>query len=125
MSLIVLTFVVYAQVLHFDFVKLDDGVYVTQNSHVLNGLAGHSIEWAFTSTYAGFWHPITWLSLMLDSQLYGTWAGGYHLTNLLLHIASSLLLFIVFRKTTGSFWRSGFVAALFAGRSCIGVQSKR
>jgi len=113
-SLIALILIVYAQVLHFGFVNIDDSVYVTRNTHVLDGLSFRSIAWAFTSTYAGFWHPMTWLSLMADAQLYGTWAGGYHLTNLLLHIASSLLLFAIFHKMTGAFWKSLLVAALFA-----------
>ena len=113
-SLIALIIIVYTQVLHFGFANIDDSVYVTQNSHVLGGLSAEGLKWAFTSTFAGFWHPITWLSLMLDAQIYGSWAGGYHLTNLLLHILSSLMLFMIFHRTTGSFWRSGFVAALFA-----------
>jgi tetratricopeptide (TPR) repeat protein len=113
-SLIALIFIIYIQVLHFGFVKIDDSVYVTQNSHVLGGLSAEGLKWAFTSTFAGFWHPITWLSLMLDAQIYGAWAGGYHLTNLLLHILSSLILFMILRRMTGSFWKSGFVAALFA-----------
>jgi protein O-mannosyl-transferase len=113
-SLIALIFIVYAQVLHFGFVNIDDSVYVTSNAHVLDGWSLKGIAWAFTSTYAGFWHPMTWLSLMADTQLYGTWAGGYHLTNLLLHIVSSLLLFAIFHKMTGAFWKSLLVAALFA-----------
>ena len=111
---IALIFIIYYQVLHFGFANIDDSVYVTQNSHVLGGLSAEGLKWAFTSTFAGFWHPITWLSLMLDAQIYGSWAGGYHLTNLLLHVLSSLMLFMIFRRMTGSFWRSGFVAALFA-----------
>jgi tetratricopeptide (TPR) repeat protein len=113
-SLIALIFIIYTQVLHFGFANIDDSVYVTQNSHVLGGLSAEGLKWAFTSTFAGFWHPITWLSLILDAQIYGSWAGGYHLTNLLLHVVSSLMLFMIFRRMTGSFWRSGFVAALFA-----------
>ena len=111
---IALIFIIYNQVLHFGFANIDDSVYVTQNSHVLGGLSAEGLKWAFTSTFAGFWHPITWLSLMLDAQIYGSWAGGYHLTNLLLHVVSSLILFMIFHRMTGSFWRSGFVATLFA-----------
>jgi len=113
-SLIAVILIVYAQLLHFGFANIDDGVYVLQNAHVLNGLSIEGFKWAFMSTFAGFWHPITWLSLMFDAQIYGTWAGGFHLTNLLLHILTSLLLFMIFQKTTGSFWKSGLVAALFA-----------
>ena len=108
------SFLVYAQVIYFGFANIDDSVYVTQNSHVLGGLSIANLKWALTSTFAGFWHPLTWLSLMLDAQIYGSWAGGYHFTNLLLHLASSLLLFAIFLRMTGSFWKSGFVAALFA-----------
>ena len=111
---IALIFIIYNQVLHFGFANIDDSVYVTQNSHVLGGLSAEGLKWAFTSMFAGFWHPITWLSLMLDAQIYGSWAGGYHLTNLLLHVVSSLMLFMIFHRMTGSFWRSGFVAVLFA-----------
>jgi protein O-mannosyl-transferase len=113
-SLIALILMVYSQVVQFGFANIDDSVYVTQNSYVLGGLSAEGLKWAFTSTFAGFWHPITWLSLMLDAQIYGSWAGGYHLTNLLLHVLSSLMLFMILHRTTGSFWRSGFVAALFA-----------
>lgn len=113
-SLVALIFIVYAQVFHFGFINIDDSVYVIRNTHVLDGLSFGGVVWAFTSTYAGFWHPITWLSLMVDTQVYGTWVGGYHLTNLLLHVVSSLLLFAIFHKMTGAFWKSVLVAALFA-----------
>lgn len=109
-----LTVLVFSQVFHFGFANIDDGVYVTQNPHVLSGLSIEGLRWAFTSTFAGFWHPLTWLSLMLDAQIYGAWAGGYHLTNFLLHLAGSLVLFMLFYRMTGSFWKSGFVAAMFA-----------
>lgn len=114
LSFIALIFAVYGQVLHFDFVNIDDSVYVFKNTNVLYGISLNSIKWAFTSTDAGFWHPVTWVSLMLDAQFYGFWAGGYHLTNLMLHAASSLLLFIVFFKMTGDYWKSLLVAVLFA-----------
>ncbi len=70
-----LSFLVYAQVLHFGFANIDDSVYVTQNSHVLGGLSIANLKWALTSTFAGFWHPLTWLSLMLDAQIYGFLGG--------------------------------------------------
>ncbi len=114
LAFIALIFAVYGQVLHFDFVNIDDSVYVLKNTNVLDGFSLGGIKWAFTSTDAGFWHPMTWISLMLDAQFYGSWAGGYHLTNLLLHAASSLLLFIVFYKMTGAYWKSLLVAVLFA-----------
>ena len=72
------------------------------------------VRWAFSTTYAEFWHPLTWLSLMLDYQLYGLNAGGYHMTNLILHILSTLLLFWLFNRMTGAIWKSAFVAAFFA-----------
>jgi tetratricopeptide (TPR) repeat protein len=105
---------VFFQVRNFDFINYDDGNYVTQNQHVLNGLTADSIKWAFTTGHAANWHPLTWLSLMLDCQLFGNNPGPIHLINLLLHIASTLLLFTVLKKMTASIWPSAFVAALFA-----------
>jgi Flp pilus assembly protein TadD len=112
--LVLATFAVYWQVTGHDFVLLDDNLYVYENPHVQNGLTLDSIIWAFTTTHAGFKIPLTWLSLMLDFELYGLNAGGYHLTNLLLHIANVLLVFFILRFMTGALWRSAFVAALFA-----------
>src|SRR5512137_2176906 len=109
-----ITLAVYWQVNKFDFVNLDDDVYVTINSHIQSGITLGGIHWAFTTTYAEFWHPLTWLSLMLDYQFYGLNAGGYHVTNLILHILSTLLLFWLFCRMTGEIWKSAFVAALFA-----------
>ena len=114
---IVLAFVtlaVYWQVNQYDFVNLDDHVYVTQNSYIQSGINLEGIRWAFSTTYAEFWHPLTWLSLMLDYQFFGLNAGGYHMTNLMLHILSTLLLFWLFNRMTGAIWKSAFVAALFA-----------
>ena len=112
--LVLATFAVYWHVTGHDFVLFDDKLYVYENSHIQNGLTVDSIIWAFTTTHAGFKIPLTWLSLMLDFELYGLDAGGYHLTNLLLHIANVLLLFFILKLMTGGLWRSGFVAALFA-----------
>ncbi|MFA5322275.1 MAG: hypothetical protein WC373_06330, partial [Smithella sp.] len=89
--LILVTLAVYWQVNQFDFVNIDDGVYVTQNSRVQSGITLESLRWSFLTTYAEFWHPLTWLSLMFDYQLFGLNAAGYHLTNLILHILSTLL----------------------------------
>ena len=105
---------VYGAVLHYPFTVLDDSVYVYNNPHVLAGLTRDGMIWSFGTLEAGFWHPLTWLSLMADSDLYGTNAGGYHWTNVLLHLANTLLLFLVLSRMTGAVWRSGFVAALFA-----------
>ena len=112
--LVAATLAVYWQVQNFDFVNFDDNTYVYDNSHVQNGLTFENITWAFTATHASNWHPLTWLSHMLDCQLYGMNSGQHHLTNLLFHIANTLLLFFVLTKMTGSLWRSAFVAALFA-----------
>jgi hypothetical protein len=105
---------VYWPVHHFDFVACDDNIYVTENHHVREGLSGRNIVWAFTTTDTTNWHPLTWLSLLADSSLYGLYAGGYHLTNVLLHLTNTLLLFFLLRRMTGTTVRSGFAAALFA-----------
>ena len=112
--LIVATLAVYWQVQNFDFVNFDDGKYVAENQHVQEGLTVESIVWAFKTIHAGNWHPLTWLSHMLDCRLFGLNPGRHHLTNLFFHIANTLLLFVVFRRMTGSLWQSAFVAALFA-----------
>jgi len=105
---------VYWQVLDYPFIKFDEEQYVTKNPHVLSGISLEGMVWAFKTIDAGFWQPLTWLSHMLDCQIYSLIAGGHHLTNLLLHIANTLLLFLFFHRITGAFWKSGFVAALFA-----------
>ena len=112
--LVMATLAVYWQVQNYDFVNFDDNDYVYDNRHVQDGLTLKSIIWAFTNIHASNWHPVTWLSHMMDYQLYGMNPGRHHLTNLLFHIANTLLLFLVFRKMTDSLWQSGFVAALFA-----------
>lgn len=111
--LTVLVLAVYWGVPHFDFVHYDDHVYVTDHAQVRQGLTLQGLKWAMTSTEAGFWHPLTWLSLMLDYRLFGLNPGGYHFTNLLLHLANTLLLFLVLASMTSAVWRSAFVAALF------------
>jgi Tfp pilus assembly protein PilF len=112
--LVISTLSVYWQVHKYGFVNFDDDIYVSDNRHVQVGLTLESIDWAFTTIRASNWHPLTWLSHMLDCQLYGLNPSGHHLTNLLFHIANSLLLFFVFRKMTGHFWQSAFLASLFA-----------
>jgi hypothetical protein len=112
--LTVVTLAVFWQVHQYDFINLDDNVYVTENSHIQSGITLEGIRWAFSTTHAEFWHPLTWLSLMFDAQLHGLNPGGYHLTNLILHILSSLLLFWLFNRMTGTVWKSAFVAAFFA-----------
>ena len=112
--LIAATLSVYWQANKFDFVNFDDNDYVTDNLHVQAGLTPKNIIWALTTTHASNWHPLTWLSHMLDFQLYGMNPGQHHMTNVLFHILNTLLLFFVFRKMTDNVWQSGFVAALFA-----------
>jgi tetratricopeptide (TPR) repeat protein len=112
--LIVITLAVFGQVARFDFVNFDDPKYVAQNRHVLDGLSRESVAWAFTTTYFSNWHPLTWISYMLDAQLFGKDPGWFHVTNLLVHTANVLLLFAVLWQMTGALWRSALVAALFA-----------
>lgn len=99
--------------LSFDFVNYDDPVFVTQNELVRGGLTWKGIQSAFTSLYI-YWQPLTWISYMLDFELAGGSARAFKLTNLLLHLASSVLLFHALRLMTGALWRSAIVAALFA-----------
>ena len=104
----------YWPVSKLGFINFDDPDYVSANPQVQAGLTMQSVRWAFTSLYASNWHPLTWLSHMLDCQIYGLRPGGHHVTNLLLHIANSLLLFGLLKRLTGAVWRSAVVAALFA-----------
>lgn len=112
--LVVGILIVYGQVINQNFINVDDSLYVTQNPHIQNGFTLNNFFWAFTTTNAANWHPLTWLSFMSDYEIYGLRAGGYHFTNLLFHIFNTLLLLFVFNKLTGAFYRSIFVAALFA-----------
>ncbi|MDB6025374.1 MAG: Tetratricopeptide 2 repeat protein [Verrucomicrobiales bacterium] len=113
-ALAVITILVFLPVRGFDYVNYDDGDYVMGNREVQGGLTAHSIAWAFTTGHAANWHPITWLSHMLDFQLFGNKPGLHHLTSLLFHAANAVLLFFVMRRLTGTQWRSAFVAAIFA-----------
>jgi len=108
------TLVCFWQVRNFDFTNYDDNLYVTENQHVLSGLTADNIFWAFTTGHTGYWHPLTWLSLMLDCQLFGPNPGRMHLINLLFHLANTLLLFAILKKITAAVWPSAFVAAAFA-----------
>ena len=112
--LILVTVAVFWQVGSFDFVRYDDDKYVTENRHVQPGLTRDGLAWAFLSVYANNWHPLTWLSHMLDYQLFGANAAGHHITNLIFHVINTLLLFLILRRITGFPWRSAFVAVLFA-----------
>jgi tetratricopeptide (TPR) repeat protein len=113
-ALVVLVLAIYAQVARHDFVNYDDPVYVSNNPEVLRGLTAGGVRWAFTTLHASNWHPVTWLSHMLDVSLFGRVAGRHLLVNVLLHAASSVLLFLWLRLATGAFWRSAVVAVLFA-----------
>jgi Flp pilus assembly protein TadD len=108
------TLLVFCQVRNFDFVNCDDDKYIYENPQVLSGLNHDGIFWAFTTCFFGYWQPLTWLSLMVDCQLFGPDPGRIHIVNAFLHLANTLLLFVVLKKMTGSLWPSAFVAAAFA-----------
>ena len=106
--------IAYGAVWQFEFLNIDDDLYVTHNPHIQRGLSLDSVLWSMTAMEEANWHPLTWLSHMLDVQLFGLNPAGHHLTNLLLHMANVLLLFGVLQHMTGAVWRSALVAALFA-----------
>jgi tetratricopeptide (TPR) repeat protein len=112
--LVIGTFAIYSSTLRHPFVSYDDRDYVTQNTHVQKGLTARTVAWAFTTTEADNWHPLTWLSHALDCQVYGLNPFGHHLTNVLLHLFNVILLFLILARVTGSTGRSLLVAALFA-----------
>jgi tetratricopeptide (TPR) repeat protein len=114
LALLLATLGVYSQVAHFEFVNYDDPDYTTENPHIRDGLTPANVQWAFTSSYAANWFPLTWMSHMLDRKLFGSDAGRQHLTNLALHMLSTLLLYVLLKRMTG--WRaaSAFVAFVFA-----------
>jgi protein O-mannosyl-transferase len=114
LGLALCTLLVYWPVTRFEFTGYDDTDYVTQNAYVQAGFTAQSLAWVWHSEVARNWHPVTMLSHMLDCQLHGMKAGWHHLTNLLLHLANTLLLFLLLKRLTGALWRSALVAALFA-----------
>jgi protein O-mannosyl-transferase len=105
---------VYWPLRNYSFVNFDDRQYVTRNSHVQTGFTLENMRWAFTTKEACNWHPVTWLSHMLDCQIYGMNPGHHHMTNVLFHVLNTLLLFFIFKRISGSRWKSASVAALFA-----------
>jgi len=107
-------FLVYMPLAAHRFLILDDPTYVTNNPHVLSGLTIQNLKWAFTTFHAEFWHPLTWISYMIDTTIFGVRPGGYLFTNLLLHVSSSVILFYVMRYMTGNIAISGLMALLFA-----------
>ncbi|MBF0118228.1 MAG: tetratricopeptide repeat protein [Desulfobacterales bacterium] len=106
--------IIYSQTKDFDFIHYDDNQYIFENPVIRAGLTLDGTSWAFRSFYSANWHPVTWLSHMLDCQLFGLDAGKHHLVNIFFHILNTLLLFLVLSKATGKLWQSGIVAALFA-----------
>ncbi|MDA8242332.1 MAG: tetratricopeptide repeat protein [Nitrospiraceae bacterium] len=112
--LLAVTLAIFWQVGGHDFVDYDDGRYITENPAVASGLTPEGLKWAFTTGHAGNWHPLTWVSHMLDVSLYGLNPRGHHLTNVVFHAANAILLFLLLNGLTGTYWQSSFVAALFA-----------
>jgi tetratricopeptide (TPR) repeat protein len=108
------TLALYWPVTSFPFIRFDDNEYIYENPVTQAGLTWSGFVWAFNGIHVGNWHPLSWLSHMLDCQLFGLNAGGHHFVNVLFHCANALLLFLFLRATTGAHWRSAVVAALFA-----------
>ncbi len=106
--------IVFCQTARHEFLNFDDNVYVTANEHVKNGVTPAAIAWAFTTYEADNWHPLTWLSHMLDCEIYGIKPAGHHLTGAALHAATAILLFLTLRRMTGALWPSAWAAAVFA-----------
>ena len=113
LGLLAVGLAIYGQTFGFPFISFDDPGYVYDNPHVRQGLSWDAWRWAWTSFERSNWHPLTWLSLMLDAQVYGLNAGGYHLTNTLLHLANTGLLFVWLRTATGARWPSALAAFFF------------
>lgn len=114
LALAAVTLAVYAQVSHFSFVNFDDPDYVANNPHVREGLSADGVRWAFTSGDAANWFPLTWISHMMDCQLFGLNSGWHHVTNAVLHAIAVILLFLFLNRATRAPWPSAFVAAIFA-----------
>ena len=106
--------IVFGQTVQHDFVDYDDNTYVYDNPHVQSGLTPEGVGWALGTSHGCLWAPLTWTSYLLDFQLYGLRPWGYHLTNVLLHAANAIALFLVLRRATGDLWPSAFAAAIFA-----------
>ncbi len=112
--LVIAPLATFWQLTDHDFINFDDDDYVTENPYVQAGLDKKTVFWAFTAFHSNNWHPLTWLSHALDCQIYGLNPGMHHLTNLLLHIANGILLFLLLTHKTDALWSGAFVAALFA-----------
>lgn len=114
LGLALLTFLIFLPSVEHTFVNYDDDVFVTNNPKVAPGLTWEGVKWAFTTTEIDFWRPLSWLSHMLDMELFGPLGGGHHLTSILIHIAATLMLFFALHRLAGELWPSAVVAALFA-----------
>src|SRR6184192_2646969 len=114
LGLAVVTFAIYAQVIGHQFITLDDPTYIQENPMVNRGVTLRGLAWAFTTFHATNWHPLTWISHMIDCQFFGMNAGRHLLVNALIHVANTLLLFWFLLRTTRARWPSALVAALFA-----------
>src|SRR6266404_5870183 len=114
LGLATVTFGIYAQLIGHRFITFDDPTYIQDNPMVNRGVTPAGLTWAFTTFYAGNWHPLTWIAHMIDSQLFGMFAGGHLLVNALIHTANTLLVFWFLLQTTRARWPSALVAALFA-----------
>src|SRR6478672_11209915 len=114
LGLAVVTFGIYAQLIGHRFITFDDPTYIQENPMVNRGVTLAGLGWAFTTFYAGNWHPLAWVAHMIDSQLFGMIAGGHLLVNALIHAANTLLVFWLLLRTTHARWSSALVAALFA-----------
>ncbi len=114
LALVLVTAAVYSRCIDYGYVSYDDNVYVYENSHVQGGLSASGFVWAFTSLSNANWHPLTWLSYMLDCQLFGLNPGAQHAVNILWHLAAACLLFLALLRMTGAYWRSALVAGVFA-----------
>jgi Flp pilus assembly protein TadD len=112
--LAIATFTIYLPVAGYGFVDYDDFGYFFGNPHVLGGFTWDNVKWAFTSGEDANWHPLTWLTLMLDAQFFGKGAAAPHVTNIIIHLANAMLVFFWLRELTGAVWRSAAVAMLFA-----------
>lgn len=114
LSLVLATLLVYWPVFGHDFINFDDEAYVARNEVVRAGVTLDGVSWAFSEFHASNWHPLTWLSHMLDVELYGLDAGRHHATSLIIHILNALLLFLLMIRMTRMLWCGAFVAAAFA-----------
>jgi hypothetical protein len=112
--LIIIAFVAFGRIASNDFTNFDDSAFITENSYVQSGFNYESIKWAFTTIHLSYWHPLTWLSYILDWSLFGANASGHHFVSLLFHIGSVILLFLFLNKSTNNFRLSAFAAAFFA-----------